>query len=236
MRKRSRGREEADATAADGELGPARDPCGVGARVDAPGLEGRDLGQVEDVEDVDAVACDLDPAEAVDREVAERVCGGGRGPREETDSGEAADDEQLLHRASLLAVAPHRNEKFGFRRAARRNHTRASALRPRQRSIIPRWKSFSASGVPSRSARLEYGSACAHRPARSSVQASTSSPSIDGRSRCAFRASAREPRPWSASKSAVSRSVWTPFARRSRSITAIVAYCLRASAGLPDAS
>ncbi len=43
------------------------------ARTSAAGLEGRDLGKVEDVEDVDPVAGGLDPAELVDREVAERM-------------------------------------------------------------------------------------------------------------------------------------------------------------------
>src|SRR5947199_6464739 len=38
-----------------------------------PLLEGRDLGHVQDVLDVDVVAGELDPAETVDREVPERV-------------------------------------------------------------------------------------------------------------------------------------------------------------------
>ena len=46
-------------------------------------LEGRDLGIVDDIEDVDPVAVELDLAEAVDREVAQWVSegrhGGGEG-------------------------------------------------------------------------------------------------------------------------------------------------------------
>ena len=40
--------------------------------------------------------------------------------------------------------------------------------------------------MPSRSARCEYGRASAQWPLRASAQASTSSPSIDGRSACAI--------------------------------------------------
>ena len=36
-------------------------------------LEGRDLGVIDDIEDVDAVAIDLDLAETVDSEVAQWV-------------------------------------------------------------------------------------------------------------------------------------------------------------------
>src|SRR5204862_6212016 len=54
-----------------GELGAVD---GLTLRVDLRlGLEGRDLGHVEHVEDVETVARGLDPAVAVDREVAERV-------------------------------------------------------------------------------------------------------------------------------------------------------------------
>ena len=52
-------------------------------------LEGRDLGQVEGVAHVDAVACEVDGGEVIDGEVAERV--GRRGTREH---GCAEDPEQ----------------------------------------------------------------------------------------------------------------------------------------------
>ena len=48
--------------------------------------------------------------------------------------------------------------------------------RPRQRSIMPRWKKKDASRVPSRSERFEQPSASSQRPVRASAHASTSSP------------------------------------------------------------
>ena len=113
----------------------------------------RDLGQVEDVLHVDAVAGGLDRAVAVDREVPERMClrRCGNGER-----GEQADEErETFHDAYLLATGLQRSEKCGFRRSARANQSRAEAWSPRQRSIIPRWKYLSASRVPSLSARRE---------------------------------------------------------------------------------
>ena len=111
------------------------------------------LGQVEDVLHVDAVAGSLDRAVAVDREVPERMrlrrCRNG-------ERGEHADKERdAFHDAYLLATGLQRSEKCGFRRSARRNQSRADAWSPRQRSIIPRWKYFSASRVPSLSERRE---------------------------------------------------------------------------------
>src|SRR4029077_12866522 len=109
----------------NGQLGATSDvPC-VRGGVDASRLEGRDLRHVEDVEDVDAVAGDLDPAEAVDREVAEWMCGRGRDPGQVTKC-HKADDEELLHRASLLAVGAQRTEKWGLSASARLNQLFAS--------------------------------------------------------------------------------------------------------------
>ena len=81
VRERLAERDEPRRPAVDGEVRVRGDAPRVGAGVDVAGLEGRDLGQVEHVEHVEAVARDLDAAEAVDREVAERVRGGGRRAR-----------------------------------------------------------------------------------------------------------------------------------------------------------
>ncbi len=69
------------------------------------------------------------------------------------------EEELLLHRAYLPATGAQSREKCGLRSSARANHVLASARWPRQRSIIPRWKNFSESSVPRRSARFEYPSA-----------------------------------------------------------------------------
>src|SRR5439155_6729633 len=165
------------------------------------------------------------PAEAVDREVAEWVGDGGGGRRKGRERSEEHD--QPLHRDQLRATGAQRTEKCGFSSSARRNHALASARSPRQRSIAPRWKNLSASCVPSRSECFDQRSASAQRPLRSSAQAKTSSPSIDGRSTCARRAivsACRRATRWSTSNNAVSRSVRTPFATSRRWITRTVAY------------
>src|SRR5207245_304899 len=125
----------------------------------AAGLERWNLGEVEDVADVEPVAGDLDAAEAVDGEVAERVRrSSGRSEQRSRD----AEQEQAFHRASLLAVGAQRTEKRGL--------------------------------------------------------------------------SASDARPWSASKSAVSRSVRTPFAASSRSIAPISRYWSCPTRGRPVAA
>src|SRR5262249_5705077 len=204
------------------------------AGVDRAGLERRDLRHVEHIEDVDARARDLDSAEAVDREVAERVRL--RGDRREQRRREADDERDPLHASALRATGVHSSEKRGFSLSARANHARAASRWPRHCSISPRWKYLTASLIPRPVASFEYLSASTHCPFRASAQASTSSPSIDGRSACAWRASASDAcsrMPWSTSKSAVSRSVLTPFATSRRWITEISAYCRPASFSRP---
>jgi hypothetical protein len=79
-------------------------------------------------------------------------------------------------------------------------------------------------------APLRVASASAQRPFRASAQPRTSSPSIEGRSARPTRPRSsawRSVIPWSTWKSAISRSVRTPFAASSFSIAPIRAYCLR---------
>ena len=150
-------RSERELPAVDPQIEPAADSSRQIALVHPlvrdllPFLEGRDLGHVQDVLDVDAVARELDPAEAVDREVPERVCHRSSGSGERDD--EPEQEDEALHDAYLLASGLQSTEKCGFSRTALTNHERDSC--PRQRSIIPRWKYLSASCVPSRSARRE---------------------------------------------------------------------------------
>ena len=73
MRERRRFGHEPSGAPVHRQLGAPRDSTRVGPRVDLSGLEGRDLRQVEDVEDVETRPGDLEPAEAVDGEVAERM-------------------------------------------------------------------------------------------------------------------------------------------------------------------
>ena len=136
------------------ELEAARDLPGESGPANAVAFLVRgDLGQVEDVLHVHAVAGSLDRAVAVDREVAEWMCLGAGGDRQRSE--QADEERETLHDAYLRATGLQRSEKWGFRLRARANHSRASAWSPRQRSIIPRWKYFSASRVPSRSERRE---------------------------------------------------------------------------------
>ena len=113
--------------------------------------------------DVDAPARELDRGVPVDREVAERMrvrCGG-REQRRET----AGEGEESLHPSASRAMGAQRREKCGFSSTACANQVRAAAGRPRQRSIIPRWKKKVASRVPSRSERFE----CSERLAAAAV-------------------------------------------------------------------
>src|SRR5262245_16471927 len=80
------------AAAVNGELRAVRDATGMRAWIDLTGLERRDLRQVEDVHDVDARPGQLDAAEPVDREVAERVRGGDRRYDQGGEHGEEEDD------------------------------------------------------------------------------------------------------------------------------------------------
>ena len=93
-------------------------------------LEGGDLGEVEDVANVDAVARDLDPAETVDREVAERMR---RRRRRRTSSRERGDRgaTRRFTRRTSFATGAHSSEKCGFRASARRNQVLRIAERGR---------------------------------------------------------------------------------------------------------
>jgi hypothetical protein len=70
MRERPLNRNEPRRFSVHGQPSTPRDATCVRRRVDLPGLERRDLREIEDVADVDARPGDLDPAEAVDREVS----------------------------------------------------------------------------------------------------------------------------------------------------------------------
>ena len=116
-------------------------------------LKGRDLGEIEDVQDVDPIARRNDAAVVVGGEVAQRVCGRRRWRQHcREDHGEQG---HALHLRSLLATGAQSSEKCGLSSSARLNQLRAAAFRSRQRSIMPRWKNLDASRVPSRSARFE---------------------------------------------------------------------------------
>src|SRR5262249_7667006 len=136
-------RNEPNSTPVHLQDGAAGDSMRITASVDPSRLERRDLGEVEDIPDVDARACHLDPAKAVDGEVAERMRR--RGGRDDQRSRDGRDEEQTLHGCL----------QYGLVARERANHDCAAARWPRQRSITPRWKNLGASSVPSRSARLE---------------------------------------------------------------------------------
>ena len=98
--------------------------------------------------------------------------------------------EEALHARALLATGAQRSEKSGFVRSARRNQRRASAGRSRQRSIIPRWKTWRRRQCPAeepdaRVARLAAAPVADERPGQHVV-------CLDARSRLACAAGALE--------------------------------------------
>src|SRR3989442_1956170 len=89
---------------------PARDATRVQLRVDPACLKRGDLREIEDVAHVDPRSCDLDPAEAVDGEVAEWMR---RGGNRESEHGERGGKErEPLHAAYLCATGAHTRETF----------------------------------------------------------------------------------------------------------------------------
>ena len=107
------------------QVGVGGDPPRVGPGVDVACLEGRDLGHVQDVEHVNAVARDLDAAEPIDREVAEWVRGCRR--RREQRGRHCEQKDEALHRSSLVATGAHSTEKRGFSASARPSQLLAAA-------------------------------------------------------------------------------------------------------------
>src|SRR2546429_207005 len=87
------------------------DAPSVCARVYATGLEGGDLRHVEHIPDVEPRSGDLDPAEAVDREVPERVRRRLRRERERGDRD--GEKREPLHRRARFATGAHNSEKCG---------------------------------------------------------------------------------------------------------------------------
>src|SRR5580765_8727742 len=102
------------------QLSATRDATCVAPRVDLSGLESRDLREIQDVVHVDARAGDLDPAEPVHGEVAERMSG--RGYRQDECGKRRGADDESSHAAYLLRTGAHRTEKWGFSANALRNH------------------------------------------------------------------------------------------------------------------
>ena len=101
-------------------------------------LEGGDLGLVEGVAEVDAVAGDPHRDQMVDGEVAQRVGAGGR-RRHQQGQREAGDEERAPHRSAACARGAYRGEKRGLWASARRSHASASAVCPAARAAIPAW-------------------------------------------------------------------------------------------------
>ena len=131
-------RDEPGPVAVDAQVCAGGDSPRVDRRVDPARLlrlEGRDLGEVEDVAHVDAVSRDLDAAEGVDREVAQwmRIRAGNQCER--AGCRDYEDESELLHAAHRFAAGVQSKEKCGFRASALPNHAFATASCPRQRSI-----------------------------------------------------------------------------------------------------
>ena len=123
MRERRRAGDQARRASVDRQLGTPRDSTRIGPRVDLAGLERRNLRQVEHVDDVHARPRDLDPAEAVDREVAERMRRRSNGNDERCHRNE--EEDEPLHDSHFRATGAQSNEKCGFSASARRSQARA---------------------------------------------------------------------------------------------------------------
>ena len=131
--------------------------------------------------------------------------------------------------------APTARENCGFSRSARRNHVcdaRAVAEAALDHPAVEDLERVERP-EPKRALRVAAALRRSGRSARAPKPGRRRRRSTAARAARA-RASASEARsriPWSTSKSAVSRSVLTPFATSSRSMTPISAYCLRACCG-----
>src|SRR5580765_8164686 len=101
------------------QLSATRDATCVAPRVDLSRLEGRDLREIQDVVHVDARAGDLDPAEPVHGEVAERMSG--RSYRQDECGERRGDENEAPQAANFLRTGAHRTEKCGFSANALRN-------------------------------------------------------------------------------------------------------------------
>ncbi len=132
-----------DPLAAESEIELVRQLRWIAGRADAvTRLEGRDLGQVEDVADEHAVSCELDPRVVVDGEVAERMRG--RFPRldeDDPDDDESrCDGREAPHASASRATGAHCTEKAGLCSSARRYHARIARRSPAHPAAYPRWK------------------------------------------------------------------------------------------------
>ncbi len=97
----------------DREPRTRRDPAGVPLGIDLPGLDGRDLRQVQDVDHIHARARHLHAAELVGREVAERVRGGRCG--QDQQRGRRNKEGEPLHDAYLLGHGRPQEGEVGVR-------------------------------------------------------------------------------------------------------------------------
>src|SRR5215472_17650531 len=137
-----------------------------------PLLEGWDLREVQDVVDTQAVAGHLDPAEVVDREVAQRVGEGGHRTDGEKGGGTRDGQQQTSHGIPPSAVSALRasgacsTEKCGLIVRACARWALAWSRRPRPASIAPAWNSIRASRVPSRRACRDASNASCRSPVR----------------------------------------------------------------------
>ena len=99
------------------------------------GLEGRDLGEVEDVVDEDTVARELDAGVVVDGEVAERVRARAARAgecRERGDDEQRRDERTQPHLSVSRATGAHRTENSGLSASALPYHRRIAARSPAQ--------------------------------------------------------------------------------------------------------
>jgi hypothetical protein len=79
-------------------------------------LKGRNLGDVEDVVDVKAIAARVNPRQMIDREVSERMCGSTADRGKPQTCCPKRKSAGTGHRFSLLPMPAKRSSKaFGFR-------------------------------------------------------------------------------------------------------------------------
>jgi hypothetical protein len=127
-------RRQRDARSVDPQLEPPSHGFHVSAGADLVArLEGRNLGEVEDVADEHAVARELDARIVVHGEVAERVRGGSARPtyrRDERDEHGRSNRGNASHVKAFRATGAQWTEKFGFRAIAFPYQRRMAARSP----------------------------------------------------------------------------------------------------------
>ena len=127
--------DERHAAAVERELELRCEPRRIARSADVVALLiGRDLGQVERVAHVDAVAREVDGREVIDGEVPERVRGGVPGGEQRRNGAHEHEQsgQRTPHESAFRATGAQRTEKPGLSASAFRYQARMPSTSPEQ--------------------------------------------------------------------------------------------------------